>query len=85
MGSTLTISDYYDQYRMSQKAPVLTDLIEIADKFFKNYCDGYAKLKCLFDCLQGSKNSESYKKLENQIELYRVPLLYQKTPQILLR
>jgi len=66
-GSTLTISDYYDQYRLSHKIPALSDLMEIADRFFKDYCDGYAKLKCLFDCLQCSKHAESYKKLEGQI------------------
>lgn len=65
--------------------PALTDLQDIADRFFKDYCESYAKLKCLFDCLQCSKQQEGYKRLFDLIDLYKVPLLYQKSPQSLLR
>jgi|JI9StandDraft_2_1071091.scaffolds.fasta_scaffold639972_2 hypothetical protein len=83
--STLTISDYYDQYRLSQKAPFLTDLQDIAERFFKDYCDHYAKLKTLFDCLQESQTNQSYRQLNDLLQLYKLPLLYQKSPQTLLR
>lgn len=83
--SSLTISDYHRQYKISQKVPILSDLKEVADKFFKEYCDSYTKLKTLFECLQCSKNIDNYKKLESLIELYKVPILYQKTPQTLLK
>jgi hypothetical protein len=61
--SSLQISDYYDQYKLSMKVPALGDLRDIADKFFKDYCDNFAKLKCLFDCLQCSRHLDNYKKL----------------------
>ena len=83
--STLTISDYYDQYRLSQKVPLLTDLQDIAERFFKDYCDHYAKLKTLFDCLQESQTNQSYRQLNDLLQLYKLPLLYQKSPQTLLR
>lgn len=84
-GSSLTISDYYDQYRLSQKVPLLTDLQDIAERFFKDYCDHYAKLKTLFDCLQESPSHAPYLQLQDQLNLYKLPLLYQRSPQTLLR
>lgn len=83
--SSITISDYYDHYRLSQRVPALTDLQDIADRFFKDYCDNYAKLKCLFELLECSKQQLGYKKLFDLIDLYKVPLLYQKSPQSLFR
>lgn len=83
--SSLTISDYYDQYRLSQKVPLLTDLQDIAERFFKDYCDHYAKLKTLFDCLQELPTHAPYKRLQDLLNLYKLPLLYQKSPQSLLR
>jgi len=61
--SSLTISDYHRQYNISQKVPALADLRDVADKFFKDYCDSYAKLRTLFECLQCSKQLDHYKKL----------------------
>ena len=81
----MTISDWYDQYNLAKKLPTLYDLRDVADRFFKDYCTNYAKLRSLFECLQSSKQHEEYKKLSDLIELYKVPLLYQKSPQTLLR
>lgn len=65
--SSLTIIEYHKQYKMSQKVPLLSDLKEVADRFFKDYCDSYTKLKTLFECLQCSKQSEGFKRLESLI------------------
>lgn len=54
----VTISDWYDQYNISKKLPSLFDLQDIADRFFKDYCANYAKLKSLFECLQCPKQQE---------------------------
>lgn len=54
----VTISDWYEQYNISKKLPTLCDLRDVADRFFKDYCTNYAKLRSLFECLQTSKHQE---------------------------
>jgi hypothetical protein len=46
--SQMTISELYDNYKLSNKLPSLMDLHEITDKFFKDYCHNYTKIKALF-------------------------------------
>jgi hypothetical protein len=61
--SNLTITDWHEQYNLSQKLPTLADLQEVAEKFFKDYCLNYARIKSLFECMQGSRQSDGYKRL----------------------
>ena len=63
----LTITDWFEQYNLAQKLPTLGDLQHVAEKFFREYCCSYAKLKSLFECLQGSKLSQEYKRLSELI------------------
>lgn len=44
----MTISELYDNYRLSSKLPVLSDLKEITQIFFASYCENYTKIKALF-------------------------------------
>ena len=83
--SSLNISDYYEQFNLTHKVPSLSDLQDIAARFFKNYCDSYAKLVTLFKYLQYPESNQPYRQLKDLIELYKMPLLYQQSPQTLLR
>ncbi len=65
--------------------PNLKDLEEISEKFFKDYCENYSKIRCLFDCYQAKIKDERYKKLSDLLEIYKVPLVYQKSPNTLIR
>lgn len=39
----------------------------------------------MFECLQSSQTDPEYKRLNELIDLYKVPLLYQRSPQMLFR
>lgn len=81
----LTIADWYDNFKMENKLPSLGDLKQLADTFFNKYCQNYSKIRAMFECLQSSKLDAEYKRLNELIDLYKVPLLYQKSPQMLFR
>lgn len=83
--SQMSILELYENYKVSNKLPSLADLKEITERFFSEYCENYTKIKALFECLNTNKKSAEYQKLSELIELYRVPLLYQKSPQTLFR
>ena len=81
-----TILDWYDHYSLARKLPALPDLQQLAQSFFDSYCANYTKLRSLFECLQcPQQQQQQYTRLRDLIDLYKVPLLYQKSPQSLLR
>lgn len=79
-----TLQDLYLHAQRS-RPPALEQLAAVAERFFADYCDAYAKLKVLLSCLEADRNRPEYHRLTELLQLYRLPLLYQKSPQTLFR
>ena len=56
MEPSLSIAEQYEQCELLKRPPTLVDLEDIAARFFKDYCDNFAKLKSMFECLQINKD-----------------------------
>lgn len=83
--SETTISDWYENYKLNSRLPSLQSLTAVADNFFAQYCENYSRLKTLFQCLPAEGSEPAYCRLSELLDLYRLPLLYQKSPQTLFR
>ncbi len=81
---TPTLHELYHNY-LNSKMPALEDLTAIAQTFFQEYSDNYAKIKVLMSTLKTNQNRPEYSELKELMELYKVPLLYQKSPQMLFK
>ncbi len=78
------LDELYDNY-LSSRLPALEDLAEIVQRFFQEYSHNYAKIKVLLATIDTNRQRPEYQRIQQLIELYKVPLLYQKSPQTLFR